>query len=329
MNPTNQIALIGLAMLLASSPVLASKSPTSKQLLQPPSASQQVPRGESIKLTNIDDNTNNDETTRSHRVQRSEQAARSMRRTTDQPHHFDYTPSELDMSEEAGSTDESEPELAELPAAPTPNLRPSRQSVSNSPRPKIRPASKPALQMVPMQQAVQTSLASSGSSTPSTFNVDMGSDQMLIKQHRESSPPTRSSLAVGVDAVNTELPATESIHHELLSHSVGLSTANERRQDLLYPSSPVSNMQFEESSNHGYFGSSGQPGLLADASDLNVGQPSICYTPISLITVVLVTMFITIVVCFAAHMLMKYLGRHQFGKFYHLAIYCQHRCGDI
>lgn len=41
----------------------------------------------------------------------------------------------------------------------------------------------------------------------------------------------------------------------------------------------------------------------------------VCYTPLSLLAVILVTMLATIVLCYVAHHLIKHLSFHQFGKF--------------
>ena len=60
--------------------------------------------------------------------------------------------------------------------------------------------------------------------------------------------------------------------------------------------------------------SGGESASFAAESQLNQGEPSICYTPMALILVVLVTIAITLTCCLCAYLAMKHLKSHQFGK---------------
>jgi len=153
----------------------------------------------------------------------------------------------------------------------------------------------------------------------STFNVDMGADRMLIKPHQQqhqnhqanTPQPYTTTMTTRSNIFTEPELATESINHELFSQANGNSGSvmvvpeNERRQDLLYPSNANPN--------------GGSPYLAtrmpsADQLDAQQSTPTICYTPLALLMVILVTMMITVVVCFSVHILIKHLGRHQFGK---------------
>lgn len=187
------------------------------------------------------------------------------------------------------------------------------------------------------------------SETPmATFNLNMGADRMLIKPHHTMraetmAPPTISTRS---SAMNQQEMATESVNHELLmSHPVPI---NDRRppSDLLYQSSPASpngkpvlldrenglvdlgggggggggNSFAVRHSIESSFGSRTPQNiaLVADQEQLDMAQvsvPSFCYTPLALIMVIVVTMMITILVCFCTHVLIRHLGRHRFGKY--------------
>lgn len=172
------------------------------------------------------------------------------------------------------------------------------------------------------------------------FNLNMGADRMLIKPHHHQlraetmAPPlsTRSSAA------NQQELATESVNHELLmSQPVPI---NDRRQlELLYSSpSPSAGkpVALEHQATGGDVGSNGfamrhsiessfasrapqsVAAMTADQEQemaAQVSVPSICYTPLALIMVIVVTMMITILVCFCTHVLIRHLGRHRFGKY--------------
>lgn len=173
---------------------------------------------------------------------------------------------------------------------------------------------------------------------PSAFNVDMGADRMLIKpvhplQHQQ--PPPRPSTTMApvnmptmANIMDTEM-ATETINQELSTQTGGhnnggaatmmngqnLNGSNQRRQDLIYPT----RLDDSTSTRHHFMNSfDGKNNYLNDLQPQEASQvqvPSICYTPLALLIVILVTMMITIVVCFCTHIVIRYLSRHQFGKY--------------
>lgn len=145
--------------------------------------------------------------------------------------------------------------------------------------------------------------------TTTSLNINMGAERLLIKPHNER-PPTMQS-ASPADELGSETIKHEAINPSMISvggGGGGNSVINERRQDLLYPSPSISHPATTSiaATNH----ESLNQQLATEFRE----QQSICYTPVALLMVILVTMMITILVCFCTHILIRHLGRHQFGK---------------
>ena len=175
------------------------------------------------------------------------------------------------------------------------------------------------------------------STIASRLNVDMGADKMMIKPPQQTSgrspqwPPTNAAAAPSTenaDEVRSPLElATESVvNHVLVSARGGdgqppesrVGAINERHQNMLFPSVHSNQPHQDEFSGGGGGGqptptqNSYQNQLQQDSSALVVA--GICYTPLALLMVILITMAITVAVCFCAHFLIRHLSRRQFGK---------------
>lgn len=159
--------------------------------------------------------------------------------------------------------------------------------------------------------------------TVATFNV--GPDRMKPHEPIRIQFGPASSTSSSFGAPETSELATESVNHVMLSgHSQGdtdKSLINERRQDLLYPSNNQHLQQSQDSNartinhvNDQAAISTSRTGDHFNNQELP-GVASICYTPFALLMVILVTMLLTCLVCFCTHYLIRYLGRHQFGKY--------------
>lgn len=141
------------------------------------------------------------------------------------------------------------------------------------------------------------------------FNLNMGADRLLIKPHHMKPETMRQLESAAAVATREQITATESINHELINNNASRQQVGgeERRQEsLLYPDAS-SNMQDNLYSS--------QQDLYQLQLQLQSQQQSICYTPVALLMVILVTMLVTIAVCLCAHLLIRHLGRHQFGEY--------------
>lgn len=149
------------------------------------------------------------------------------------------------------------------------------------------------------------------STVASSLNVDMGADRMMIKPPDEGGGGggMRSSLELASE------PRAPQNHVLLSSRDAPQSRAdaiNERRQNMLFPQGGGGHLdEFGGNTNEMQNAYANQASQHEQQSLLVAG---ICYTPLALLMVILITMAVTVAVCFCAYFLIKHLGRRQFGK---------------
>lgn len=173
--------------------------------------------------------------------------------------------------------------------------------------------------------AATTTIASRlTSSLPLAFDVTMGSDRMLIKPpmasvHRPTPTTTTTTMLPIATTVSTEEDVEISS-----GANAQFAPINERRQDLLYPSSNQDQHTAPPSSHVSPTGATGpyppfninnDPLANIDHLANGNGQATICHTPYALVTIVITTMLVTIAVCLCTHLLFKYRAKHRFGKY--------------
>lgn len=171
-----------------------------------------------------------------------------------------------------------------------------------------RRTDKRLLQSLVGERASRDSSSNINPITSTTMNLDMGSERLLIKPASERPAPS---------------------HWSQPGHQPG------HQMELLYPAATGSFLGSLTDGGRAHSSAAGAPMLLmmspssgdlsarmdSDSSSANlnpnqlVGCPAAaCYTGVTLMMVVLMTMTATLVLAFMTHYLLKLLGRRQFGE---------------
>lgn len=160
-----------------------------------------------------------------------------------------------------------------------------------------------------------------------TVNLNIGTERLLIKPARERPWATSVTTAATMPAGDQET-ATESIsRHQYASSDTSsashMQPSSHHHLDLHYPS-PHSSDSLQPADQMGSSSRRQLISLMAGDFDARMDQleantspqpaNAICYTPVAFALIILVSMTITILVCIFTHLLVKHLGRHQFGK---------------
>lgn len=296
---------------------LASSEPVGPSQAQPASFNSEIPRSQD----GVEPARDDDELLASNEPEPGRQA----------PDEPSGAPDDDDDDDDDHHHHHQEP-VAEPPAGAQ-LVRPSRQSATGPPAPPTLAPPRPSSHAPLWSQARAGAPPAPAATVPTTFDVNMGADRMMIKPALEPARPRLGRPRPGPAGGDPLELATESVNHDVLlgrpagslaplNNGPHTAPSNQRRQDLLYPASAQEEPRQHQAAGHddlatmaGSPAPSGSQRNADQQASENMPVASICYTPFALLMVILITMLVTVAVCFCTHYVVKYLSRHQFGEY--------------